>query len=296
MYRACSTWQYDILSHLLVSRLAGVRLGFLDGDGFARIASQAPSEGRTSILKSHDAHPAFARELSEGRAAAVYSYRDLRDVAFSYMHKAQLGFEDLVSQRFIPKVIQNDRFWRSQPATLSQRYETILANPTPSIHELAAHIGVSLSGPEADALADEYSWQSNLRRTLEVRRRAEAAGVDLDDRANAYQQDPVTLLHWNHLRVRQSTSWRDISTASQRETLAHLCGDWLIENGYETDSTWVASPTVHSRGNTASPAIGAATAASTTLENVPSSEPPPSLTDWLSAIHADAIGGLEGSE
>ena len=54
----------------------------------------------------------------------------------------------------------------------------------------------------------------------------------------------MTLLHWNHLRARRSISWREISTVSERETLAFLCGDWLLENGYETDMSWIRSPGV----------------------------------------------------
>ena len=92
MYRACSTWQYDVSCKLVESKLGGRRLGFLDGDGFARARTLSRSAPSTEVLKSHDAHHAFVESLARGESLAVYAYRDLRDVAYSYMHKAVARF------------------------------------------------------------------------------------------------------------------------------------------------------------------------------------------------------------
>ncbi len=241
MYRACSTWQYEVLSHLVETRLGGARLGFMDGDDFA--ASLVRGEpGRLNVLKSHDADRAFANAIDRGDAIAVYAYRDMRDVAFSFMHKAHLSFDDLLAERFLQKLISNDDFWRSRAGVLTQRYERILLDPVRGIHELARHLGLTLQDREAVRLSEEFSWERNLQRTEQIRRNAEAAGHDLSDPANTNRQDPVTLLHWNHLRRSSKTSWRDLATASQREELAFLCGDWLIANDYEPDFSWVVSP------------------------------------------------------
>ena len=36
MYRACSTWQYEVVGHLVEQRLKGRRLGYVTGDGYSR--------------------------------------------------------------------------------------------------------------------------------------------------------------------------------------------------------------------------------------------------------------------
>ena len=241
MYRACSTWQYEVLSHLVETRLAGARLGFMDGDDFAAARLHLDPDA-LYILKSHDANPVFADSIERGDAIAVYAYRDIRDVAFSFMHKAHLDFGELLAQRFLNKVMANDRFWRSQAGVLTQRYERILLDPVRGIHELARHLGLTLNDHDAVQLSEEFSWESNLQRTEQIRQRAEAAGLDLSDPANTNRQDPVTLLHWNHLRRSGKASWRDLATASQREELAYICGEWLIANDYEPDFSWVVSP------------------------------------------------------
>jgi len=105
MYRACSTWQYEVVAHLIERHLRGERLGYLTGEAYA--ARFAPFSrraihagvGRRSwrVLKSHEGHRCFARALSSGQALAVYTYRDIRDVVFSLMHKRSLAFEDLLN-------------------------------------------------------------------------------------------------------------------------------------------------------------------------------------------------------
>src|SRR5690348_3683124 len=97
MYRSCSTWQYDVVAHLLERHRGGRRLGYLTGDHYAALAAREPGGG-WRVLKSHEEHPAFARALAEGRALAVYAFRDVRDVVFSMLHKRRVGFRAFVRQ------------------------------------------------------------------------------------------------------------------------------------------------------------------------------------------------------
>lgn len=237
MYRSCSTWQYEVISQLAESHRRGVRLGFIEGIHFDEIPD--PAHGRLKVLKAHDFHSIFVRELEAGTALPVYAYRDLRDVAFSFMHKAALTFDELIEQKFLEKVLANDASWRSCPNLFCQRYEDVVADPARAVSELSVCLGLDLPAVEIARLADDYSWQANLRRTHEVKRKAEAAGLDLGDPAHAFEHDPHTLLHWNHLREGKRETWRELASPEQRTILGDLCGDWLIANGYETDRAWV---------------------------------------------------------
>src|SRR5436309_12426035 len=100
MYRACSTWQYGVASRILERHRAGHRLGFIEGIYFDGKVEPDRGDGAWRILKAHDAHDRFADELAEGRALGIYSYRDLRDVVFSYMHKTGSSFEELLALGF----------------------------------------------------------------------------------------------------------------------------------------------------------------------------------------------------
>ena len=209
MYRACSTWQYEVVAHLIEQYLGGQRLGYLTGDQYAavfqpgcrRTGSNAPGQiTRWRVVKSHEGDRSFARALAEERARAVYAYRDVREVVFSLMHKRGMTFEQLLRQGMIHQILANDRFWMAQPDVLVQRYEDLLADPARGVIELARHLGIRLDASEAARIANEYSHESNKARTEALRRRLQEAGVDLESAANAQICDPTTLLHWNHIR------------------------------------------------------------------------------------------------
>ena len=243
MYRACSTWQYEVVGHLVERHLGGERLGYLTGEAYA--AHFAPFSrrevhadgGRRSwrVLKSHDGHRCFARALSSGQALAVYAYRDIRDVVFSLMHKRGLTFEELLRQGMIHEILINDRFWRAQPRVLIQRYEELVADPVTAVVQLARHLGLGVTRREAAEIADDFSLESNQTRIQALRRRLESAGIDLTAPGNLQICDPVTLLHCNHLRPGGTGSWQTDLRFSQRVLLDRLCGAWLRAKGYASE-------------------------------------------------------------
>jgi len=240
MYRACSTWQYEVAAHLIERAHDGQRLGYLTSEQYARLV-RMDVENRPSALarkrcwrvaKSHEGDRSFTAALVDGRALAVYAYRDVRDVVFSLMHKRGMTFEQLLRQGMIHQILVNDRFWMAQPHVLIQRYEDLLSDPAGGVNELARHLGIPLGESEAARIADEYSHEANRARAEALRRRLHEAGVNLDSAANVQICDPTTLLHWNHIRSSGSGSWRSSATPRQLATLDRLCGRWLEERGY----------------------------------------------------------------
>lgn len=247
MYRSGSTWQYDVVSHLLEKHRGGRRLGFVTGEQFAALPEE--DAGGWRVLKAHDAHPAFADALAAGRARAVYSFRDLRDVAYSLLHKFGAPFAEVIErQHRLHLCLDNDAFWTAQPHTLSQRYEDIMARPAAAVTRLAGHLGIALADGEAAAVAEEYSLRANLWRTVELANRLRGEGVDLEDPANAQRWDGQTLLHWNHIRAGRVGSWRVEATPRELAVLAGLCGAWLVARGYEPDLAWALPAVEHFRG------------------------------------------------
>ncbi len=239
MYRACSTWQYEVACHLLERHRSAKRLGYVTGSEYA-----AQRGGDWSVLKSHDEDPRFVRSLAAGRALALYSYRDIRDVAFSLAHKRGTSLEGTIAQGMVHQVLANDRCWMALPASrrLVQRYEDLIADPVKGVHEMAAFLGLSLASGEAEEVAGEYSLEANRRRVDAIGRRLRDQGLNLADPKHVQRADDHTLLHWNHLREGRAGGWRDQATALQKALLGRLCADWLIARGYEPDTSWATVP------------------------------------------------------
>jgi hypothetical protein len=237
MYRACSTWQYEVVCHLLEKHRGARRLGYVSGEQFGELDDKADDTWK--VLKSHDGHPHFTRALNENRALVVYAFRDLRDVAFSLMHKFSASFDEVVvEKRFLQACIASDHYWTTQPNIVCQRYEALMFSPVDGVKALAEHLGIELTQDEAHDVAEEYSLRANLWRTIELKNRLREEGVDLNDPASAALRDEHSLLHWNHIRSGQVGGWREKATPEQLEILARVCGPWLIARSYETDQAW----------------------------------------------------------
>ncbi len=236
MYRACSTWQYEVAAHLIERHRGGRLLGFVLGEEY-----DGPERG-WSVLKSHEGHRRFADALAARRAVAIYAYRDLRDVVFSFMYKRGMAFEEFLRQGLVHQVVENDRFWAAQPHRLDQRYEDLIDDPSRGVDQIAAHLGIALEPGESDEIAAEYSFERNRKRTRDLQRRLAEAVGDLGDPSLSQLYDGRTLLHWNHLRDGRAGGWREESTPRQRAALHRIVGDWLIDHGYESDDSWVGDP------------------------------------------------------
>jgi hypothetical protein len=236
MYRACSTWQYEVAAHLVEEHRNGKRLGYLASNEYSALVRSDAERGTTwSVIKAHEGEPAMARELSASRARALYVHRDVRDVVFSLMHKRGKSFEQILRQGMIHQVLANDRFWMNQPNVLVQRYDDLISEPARGVTELASHLGIALKDGEAERIADLYSQESNRARTEALRQKLEQAGLDLENAGNTQICDPASLLHWNHMRQKGATSWRTTATPQQIAILHRLCGRWLKARGYSLD-------------------------------------------------------------
>jgi hypothetical protein len=257
MYRACSTWQYAVVAHLVEHYLGGERLGYLSGERYRALEQSPAGTGMNATaaqppwraFKSHEGDRSFARAMADGRALAVYAYRDVRDVVFSLMHKRGMTFEQLLRRGMIHQILANDRFWTAQPGVLVQRYEDLVSDPAAGVIQVADHLGVRLDEDDAARIARAYSRESNVARTAVLKWTLEQAGVNLTNSVNAQICDATTLLHWNHIRPSSSRCWRALATAPQKELLDRLCGRWLEARGYavEADSPRILKSTLGER-------------------------------------------------
>jgi glycosyltransferase involved in cell wall biosynthesis len=232
MPRSASTWQYQVASELVERKGLGLRAGFVPS------STLRPATEGWQVVKWHDADPGYAAALASGAARALYSYRDLRDVVFSAMHKTATDFDELVVRgRFVETAIANDAFWRSQPGVLAQEYDAILSDPCAGVRAIAAHLGIAVDEGEVAAVAAACSAAANRARAAQLREELASRGVDLADPRHALRHDGRTQVHWNHIRD-GAPGWRELATPAQRRELRDRCGSWLIANGYERDTSW----------------------------------------------------------
>jgi hypothetical protein len=241
MYRAASTLQYNVASHLVENFHSGVRLGYMyDGRSLEQRLQNAPIASNWVVIKAHEPDDCFTELLKSGAAIAIYSYRDIRDVAYSIVHKRNSTFErEIEGTDLLPNTIRDFRYWTGFPGCLVQRYESLTADPIRAVNEIATALGISLPATSAEEIARQYSLENNQASVRRIADTFRSRGVDLTDPANSLCHDEATLFHWNHIRDGRSGGWKQVATPRQLAVLARHCGQWLIEHGYETDWNWV---------------------------------------------------------
>jgi hypothetical protein len=230
MLRACSTWQYLIVRHIVETKLGGLNCGYAGARCSAEL-SRADNVWRCA--KIHDPIPLVEALFTPELSVVFYTHRDLREVVYSLMVKRRVTFDQLVvEQKVITRLLRNDRFWRSHRRVLIQSYDSITRESHGAINEIAAHLGVTLAAADVAMLSEKYSLSSNQLRAQRLKDLLIERGVDLEDPKNAHISDPATKLHWNHIDAGRSGNWRDLSD-SDKSVLNEQCSLWLSENGYK---------------------------------------------------------------
>lgn len=243
MFRSGSTWQYQVALEL-ASRLGQpvTAHGCLHPGVLAQFVSSPESQRETHVIKIHDVDDSLTCLTRRDDLRVLYSYRDIRDVVFSLMHKTASSFEQVVQdERYIERCLAADAFWSGLPADVVQRYERWLDDPIPDIVLLGAAIGIALTEDERVGLIERYGMSAQKARVEAIARQFQDQGVDISKPEHATLFDPESLLHWNHIRNGDIGGWRTLATPEQREVLRDKCGEWLIARGYEADHAWANS-------------------------------------------------------
>jgi hypothetical protein len=174
------------------------------------------------------------RLLREAGVPYVVMHRDLRDVAVSYVfyvrrtpwHPEFRLYRDLdaepallaFAERTLPDYVQWVRDWhrRIDPVHgIEVRYEEMLADPVATFTRVARHYGL---GDDAETIRRIVAAQS-FERASGGRARGEASGN-------------------SHFRKGIAGDWRNHFAAAVTERFRAVCGDFLVEFGYEKDQRW----------------------------------------------------------
>jgi hypothetical protein len=227
-----STWLYQVTTSLL--QLSGPLLT----GGFA-VESQHLQWGRRSVYKFHGPHHVAGHAVRSGAGRLLYSYRDMRDIAYAWMHKAQKPFSVFI-QYELPRHLSWDKFWTALPITYCMRYEDFWGNSLACVRAIAEALRVQASDDQLIEIDQLYSFEQNVQRAEAAKQRLTAAGIPLTGELSACPWRHQDLLHWNHLRTGQVGVWREAASEEELQQLALALTPWLIAHKYESDENWVS--------------------------------------------------------
>jgi GT2 family glycosyltransferase len=238
MMRSGSTWQYQVACDLACLLGPAEFLGYRELDDFAKEYDRISSAKGVIVVKMHPPHELVAELARQGQARILYSFRDIRDVVYSSAHKLMLQPRQVL-EWYLPAILEGHRFWMNCTNRFAMRYEDFLASSVVALSQLAEFLDVSIMPEKIAEIDRRYSLDANRERASEKKRKLEQDGCDLSDSKYTCLHDHEELVHWNHLRTGEKKKWWQLATAEELAQLGDACGDWLIENGYETNRNWV---------------------------------------------------------
>ncbi|MGA8259690.1 MAG: sulfotransferase domain-containing protein [Arenicellales bacterium] len=228
--------QYQITADLVESTGCGTRVGWVPRKEFPLTRDRYQNTEGLLVVKTHKLTDAIREEFERGNAAAIYIYRDLRDVALSLIRK---GHARIPAEWWDPKIINeciaNHNDWTRERNVLVSRYEEAVVDWAREAGRIAGHLGLDC-GPEIfDDIAARYSIENQRRRISE----AEDDAFQ-EVRPGGIRQLRDHLLHRNHISDSNGAvgDWRTGLTAKQVNAIEGLAGHWLRENDYPVAPTW----------------------------------------------------------
>ena len=186
----CSTWQYEVVGHLVEQHRKGQRLGYLTGEAYAAL--------RRSERRRRDRRRGASGACSSRTRASRHS-----PGALGPDRRSRFTPFETCGRGLLPHAQAGRNIQRTAPAGndppdpgqrpvlegaaqgLVQRYEELVADPVTAVVQLARHLGLGVTRREATEIAEEYSLESNKTRIEALRHRLEEAGIDLTVRRSS---------------------------------------------------------------------------------------------------------------
>lgn len=264
MMRAGSTLQYNLVRCLLEELSAGESHGYFEASGLgdsAELPTWLASPQRHAV-KMHALwdRPDFVRE---GQLKRCYVYRDIRDVAASARQKFPITWDELLV--ILEEAIEVHELILENSGVLTQRYETMIADPSIACAELAQYLDVEVTPAhcrlltarcvaELTRLPNQFPHKQRLRHHFDharvkltksmialvpqsVRQQLRRLGLQQVNDAwtqTRSQADPKTLMHPDHFSPTrgQPGAWLQVFSLEEQSVLETRFADWLTRHDY----------------------------------------------------------------
>lgn len=218
MPRSGSTLHYQIACAVVERTGLGRGLGW---NWDALLAAKSAPRPR-GVVKVHDPNPEVEATLDHDDTRFLYSFRDIRDAAASFVDTFGHAERNAFRVRIREWVRWFDHF-ASRPHVMLSRYEDF-ANGERGIGRETRRVADFLGAPLPAGVEQRIAESLTIER-----QRERIASAD-----QVAPWDPVSLLHRNHIRDARSGKWKDRLSAESLAIIDEEAGGWLRRMGYET--------------------------------------------------------------
>jgi len=229
MFRSGSTVQYQITSHLVEHDGRGRRVPRYAPDEFDEARRAYAGTGGLLIFKSHGVSAPIRDELETRGGRVITVHRDIRDVVASAIRKNDWTFRHIWKHGLLDRWTRRFDEWAGLPGALVSRYDTMIGALDVEATRIGRHLGVDVSPRLAAEIDDEYSFDRQRQRVLDVQARKER-------RELAAKYDDHSQLHYNHIASGEVGVFREVLAAAEIRAIEDACGAWMARWGYRREA------------------------------------------------------------
>lgn len=230
MPRSASTWTYQVCCALVERYVPNhVFRGYTT-------PNNVPAADSWHVVKYHGTFLSAYHWALAGSAKVIYSYRDLRDVAFSWAHKTNKPV-DVILREMPGEIMSQHNFWYGV-RSCRVRYEEFRADPEQQISAISRWLGFRAPAHVIAEINTRFNFEAN-REEAEFQRQTLATRRDLGNLDATFGLRHGELIHWNHIRSGEVGGWRHAATIEQLQEMRRILGPWLLRHRYEADDGWV---------------------------------------------------------
>ncbi|MDH5766321.1 MAG: FkbM family methyltransferase [Gammaproteobacteria bacterium] len=228
MARSGSTWVYNVVKELLNSKKIGVVFGFVGEDAELDyfISSQGiqKSAHKPGLIKFHLLSTKAKELIKCGRAKAIYSKRDIRDVVVSRMDFENITFEEIISSGKLEAILSNHEQINKLSGILSIEYEDIMSIPFKVMDLIQEYLDIKIDRIEAEKIIQDYSIESTKRIANSI--------ANKQNILNKLHYDSETLIHAGHIASGKPGRYLDKLSDEQLKIINSIANDYLVNEGY----------------------------------------------------------------
>jgi hypothetical protein len=228
MQRSGSTLQYQIAAAIVEDQGLGTRVPWHSPAHHESVIAELGTGPGYKVFKSHVFSPAIEREFKNRNAAALYSFRDIRDVVCSLQAKNRCAYGPEQLAGLVADLLGQHRLWTSQAKVCVWKYEDMILDLEAEIRKIGEFLGASLEEEAIGRYGKQFSLSSQ---TAYIQSIPASDLVYVNDNAVF---DRKTLLHRNHISDGSPGRYKKELSPAQTRVIEGLAQKWLTEHGYLT--------------------------------------------------------------
>jgi FkbM family methyltransferase len=223
--RSGSTLQFNLAGELVERLGIGKRIKYYKPNEFPEAQESEKEYKGFKVFKTHVLTDSIKKEFLEGKAVGLYSYRDIRDVIVSLMHKNSVIYSEDDIQQIAEDYMYHYSEWMSVKKYLCMtEYANLYYHLEDEVERVAFFLGQKISKSAKIDIAKFLNIESQ-KGLLESSKNFTKIGN--------HKFEKNYLLHSNHINNGSVGQWKSQLSKKQLIATEKVSSDWLSSNNYK---------------------------------------------------------------